>query len=108
MEYWNGKLGWRVVENKCELVFGGKSGVVLKDDFPVFYKTSCQRELFVQQVRGTKGDFGVWGLRFRRNFQYWEVNELKRLLDFPVLYNASCQRELFVQQVKGTKGDFGI
>lgn len=58
--------GWKTFKNillryglGIKLVFGAKSGVVLKDDFLVLYKASCQRELFVQQVRGTEWDFGI-------------------------------------------------
>lgn len=37
--------------------------LVLKDEFPALYSLSYQRELFVQQVKGTKGmgHFGISG-----------------------------------------------
>uniref|UniRef100_A0A0V0GWK4 Putative ovule protein n=1 Tax=Solanum chacoense TaxID=4108 RepID=A0A0V0GWK4_SOLCH len=63
-----------------ELGFGGQKccgSLVLMDEFSVLYRVSCQRELSVPQVRGTQGGGTFWDLRFRRNFQDWQVTALE-------------------------------
>lgn len=42
-------------------------GLVPKDEFPMLYNVSCQRDESIQ-VRGTQEDAIFWDFRFRRNF----------------------------------------
>lgn len=44
--------------------------------------------LFIKLERGTQGDETFWDVRFRRNFQDWEVTKFQRLL---VLLQKQCE-----------------
>lgn len=55
--------------------------LILKEEFQSLYSISCQRDLTIQQIRRSHGGKTFWDLRFRRDFQDWEVSEFHRLID---------------------------